>query len=762
MQSKPIAKRSILLFLVFTLIHFFGLAQNSDSPYRMKTIVIDAGHGGNDPGNLGTGRYKTREKDIALEVALMVGGYINNEFPGIKVIYTRSTDVFIGLSERTDVANRAKADLFLSIHCNAATNTSAMGAETFTLGLHKNKENLEVAMKENSAIFLEDDYKTKYEGFDPNSPESIIALTIMQSAYLQQSLTISSYIQTQFKDRVGRKDRGVKQAGFLVLRKTTMPSILVELGFLTNASEEDFLNSENGKSYMASAIFRGFKEYKELVEDPLPDGSVTPAPENKPETPVKVDDSKLKEEERAAAEKAKLDAKKKEDERLAADKAKLETKKKEDERLAAEKAKLDAKKNEAEKAKQDSTQKVLDQTKLKAVADSLERAKSNLLEEKKKREEELVQKAKDAEKARLKAKVDSLETIRLAKIASFEAEQKTVAEKNAKELADKKAKEEKERLAQEEKDRKEIESKEEAKKWLEEIKEVKEKELEEARIKAESDNEKAKLEAIKLQKQQELEEAQRLAKEKQVKADSESIAAQKLITQQAKIDSLAKARSEADKTRQDELAVKQKQDSLSLAKATQEHERQKAQYASELAEAKRLAKQKATQDSISAVRKKEADALAITIDNQKAASAEEAELLFLQLRKKQLEQRIAQLRGKDVEVLTMAEIEERTKLDPLPENNVVETKVLGLRLRVQVVTSPTPLSKGDHQFKGQNVWQYQQDGLYKYTVGDTQDFDEITKLQGDLRSLGFQGAFVVAFKDGERIKVSDARELLKK
>ncbi|MCF8464024.1 MAG: N-acetylmuramoyl-L-alanine amidase [Flavobacteriales bacterium] len=745
MQSKPIGKRSILLFLVFMLIHFYGLAQNAATPYRMKSVVIDAGHGGNDPGNLGTGRYKAKEKDIALEVALMVGGYIQTQFPEIKVIYTRSKDVFIGLSERTDVANKVKADLFISIHCNAASNPSAIGVETFTLGLHKNKENLEVAMKENSAIFLEDDYKTKYEGFDPNSAESIIALTIMQSAYLQQSLSISSYIQNQFKNRVGRRDRGVKQAGFLVLRKTTMPSILVELGFLTNASEEDFLNSENGKSYMASAIFRGFKEYKELVEDPLPDGSIKPTTDSKTETPVKVEDNKLKEDAQAAAEKAKLEAKKKEEEQL-----------------AAEQVKLNAKKKEAEKAKQDSTQLVLNQARLKAVADSLDRVKSNLLEEKKRRDEELVQKAKEAEKAKLKAKVDSLETERLAKIAAFEAEKKAMEEKNAKELADKKAKEEKERLAQEEKDRKEIEAKEEAKKWLEEIKEVKEKELEEARIKAESDNEKAKFEAIKLQKQQELAEAQRLANEKQEKADSDSIAAQRLILQQSKIDSLSKARAKTEITRQADLAEKQKQDSLNLAKASQEHERQKTQYATELAEAQRLAKQKATQDSIAAVRKEEAEALAITINNQKAASAEEAELLFLQLRKKQLEQRIAQLRGKDVEVLTMTEIEERTKSERPKENIAVETKEQGIILRVQVLTSPTPLAKNDHQFKDKVVWQYQQDGLYKYTVGDTQDFDEITKLQSELRSLGFQGAFVVAFKDGERIKVSDARELLKK
>ena len=343
MQAKPIGKRSIFLFLAFTLIHFSGLAQDVSVPYRMKTIVIDAGHGGKDPGNLGTGRYKTREKDIALDVALRVGGYIEKQFPEIKVIYTRSTDVFIGLDGRTEVANDAKADLFISIHCNAFTNPESNGVETFVLGLHRNKENLQVAMKENSAIFLEDDYKTKYEGFDPNSAESIIALTIMQSAYLQQSLTISSYIQQQFKSRVGRRDRGVKQAGFLVLRKTTMPSILVELGFLTNAVEEDFLNSENGKSYMSSAIFRGFKEYKELVEDPLPEGYVAPKEENMQVTQLKVD-----------AEKEMAEA-------------------------LALKAKKDA-----EKARQDSILKVESQAKLKAVADSLEQAKQQLLEEKKK------------------------------------------------------------------------------------------------------------------------------------------------------------------------------------------------------------------------------------------------------------------------------------------------------------------------------------------------------------------------------------------
>ncbi|MCF8258889.1 MAG: N-acetylmuramoyl-L-alanine amidase, partial [Flavobacteriales bacterium] len=260
------AKRLSCLFIALAVSLFTATAQTEQGAYRMKTVVIDAGHGGQDPGNLGTGRHKKKEKDIALDVALRVGGFIKEIFPGIKVLYTRDKDIFIGLNERADVANKADADLFISIHCNAAKNIEAAGVETFTLGLHKNDENLQVAMKENQAIFLEDDYQTKYEGFDPNSPESIIALTIMQSSFLEQSLKISSYVQKQFKEKVGRKDRGVKQAGFLVLRRTTMPSILIELGFLTNVAEEDFLNSENGRLVMASAIFKGFQDYKERVE----------------------------------------------------------------------------------------------------------------------------------------------------------------------------------------------------------------------------------------------------------------------------------------------------------------------------------------------------------------------------------------------------------------------------------------------------------------------------------------------------------------
>ncbi len=266
-MTGVISPRRALSLLIISLAFAQVLrAQTDGGSYRMKTVVIDAGHGGQDPGNLGTGRYKKKEKDISLDVALRLGNLIKENYPKLKVLYTRDSDVFIGLNERADVANKADADLFISIHCNAAKNTEAAGVETFTLGLHKNDENLQVAMKENQAIFLEDDYQTKYEGFDPNSPESIIALTIMQSAFLEQSLKISSYIQKQFKEKVERKDRGVKQAGFLVLRRTTMPSILIELGFLTNKDEEDFLNTENGRGLMATAIFKGFKDYKDRVE----------------------------------------------------------------------------------------------------------------------------------------------------------------------------------------------------------------------------------------------------------------------------------------------------------------------------------------------------------------------------------------------------------------------------------------------------------------------------------------------------------------
>ncbi|MFK7750131.1 MAG: N-acetylmuramoyl-L-alanine amidase [Kordia sp.] len=233
-------------------------------------VMIDAGHGGNDTGTPGTGRYKATEKDIALDVSLALGKMLD-KLPNVKVIYTRKKDTYPTLSQRAVLTNKKKADLFISIHCNAQPGkkgkkfgTTAYGSETFVLGLSKNKTNLEVAKRENSVIFLEENHEEVYEGFDPSSPESLISLIILQEEYLDQSIEIASYIQKEFKVTAKRKDRGVKQAGFWVLSKTYMPSVLVELGFLTHKKEEDFLNSKRGKKIMTKSLYNAVKKYIDL------------------------------------------------------------------------------------------------------------------------------------------------------------------------------------------------------------------------------------------------------------------------------------------------------------------------------------------------------------------------------------------------------------------------------------------------------------------------------------------------------------------
>lgn len=235
-------------------------AKKSDG--KVRKVVIDAGHGGKDPGNLGTGRYKKREKNIALDVALLVGGYIEKYVPDVEVVYTRKTDKWVELHERTTFANSQQADLFISIHCDAFTSSSAYGCASIVQGMNHNDENMRVAQAENSVILLEDNYEEKYEGFDPSKPETYIMFTMQQNAYFEQSISLANKVQHQFKTRVSRKDRGVKQQPLYVTSRTTMPAILIELGFLTNKKEEDFLNSQNGKELMASAIYRSFKEYK--------------------------------------------------------------------------------------------------------------------------------------------------------------------------------------------------------------------------------------------------------------------------------------------------------------------------------------------------------------------------------------------------------------------------------------------------------------------------------------------------------------------
>lgn len=229
--------------------------QAQEKPF---VVVLDAGHGGKDPGRPGAG---FSEKNIALNIALKTGKILE-KIPGIKVIYTRKTDVFVELIQRANIANKADADLFVSIHCDAFTSPKAYGAGTFVLGLHANERNFQVAQKENAVIFLEEDYEKNYDGFDPNDPESVISLLLMQETYLDQSIVAANTIQESFVRNLNRKDRTVKQAGFVVLKYTYMPSVLVETGFLTNPKEGAYLNSAKGQNDMASTLSKAIVNFR--------------------------------------------------------------------------------------------------------------------------------------------------------------------------------------------------------------------------------------------------------------------------------------------------------------------------------------------------------------------------------------------------------------------------------------------------------------------------------------------------------------------
>lgn len=252
------------LFLTLLMCCFSIKASAQSKEDSSFVVVLDAGHGGHDSGNRGNGYY---EKHIALKVTKQIGKMLQKE--GIKVIYTRQDDRFIELDQRANIANKADANLFVSIHCDAFSNPKAYGAGTFVLGLHRTDDNFRIAQKENSVIFLEEDYETKYEGFDPNDPASVISLVLMQEAYLDQSIIAASTIQKSFVSNLKRKDRTVKQAGFLVLRKTYMPSVLVELGFLTNSREGAYLNSSKGQKEMSSALFKAIMNYKQALSSSL-------------------------------------------------------------------------------------------------------------------------------------------------------------------------------------------------------------------------------------------------------------------------------------------------------------------------------------------------------------------------------------------------------------------------------------------------------------------------------------------------------------
>ena len=259
---------SALLLIMTALLVFPDLsgllASPSQDVRRLKTVVIDAGHGGMDPGAVSGG---VQEKDIVLDLALRLGNKIRSTYPEVNIIYTRDKDVFIPLYKRADIANQSKADIFISIHANYVSSPSAGGTETFTLGLHRSQENLEVAKKENAVILLEENYSENYEGFNPGEAESYIMFENLQSEYQGQSIDFAAQIQNMFRQNMPLNDRGVKQAGFLVLRRATMPSVLIEVGFISNPKERKFLISEAGKEKVTESIFEAFRNYKKSIDD---------------------------------------------------------------------------------------------------------------------------------------------------------------------------------------------------------------------------------------------------------------------------------------------------------------------------------------------------------------------------------------------------------------------------------------------------------------------------------------------------------------
>jgi N-acetylmuramoyl-L-alanine amidase len=281
---KSVTKSSTYQRLAWLLIALLAIPHAGFQPAarmsnEIRTVVIDAGHGGKDPGNLGTRRYKKTEKDVSLAVALLVEKYILERHPNIKVVMTRRDDSYPTLHERTVIANRAQGDVFISIHCDAAENRSAYGSSTYVMGKDHDDEN-RVAMRENSVI-LQEDNQDVYEGFDPTKPESYIMLTMFQYAFIQQSVELAQQVQNSFRDDVGRKDRGVKQQPLYVTSRSAMPAILIELGFLTNSAEEDYLITDQGQDEMARSIARSFGQYKLRRE-----GGISAAAEPKVEPKV--------------------------------------------------------------------------------------------------------------------------------------------------------------------------------------------------------------------------------------------------------------------------------------------------------------------------------------------------------------------------------------------------------------------------------------------------------------------------------------------
>ncbi|MCR5710536.1 MAG: N-acetylmuramoyl-L-alanine amidase [Bacteroidales bacterium] len=283
--KRPLALLAALLCLCFTT----ALPAQEAGGLKLSTVVIDPGHGGHDPGAISK-NSKLSEKQINLDISKRLGSLIEKEYPDVKVIYTRKTDKFVELSERGNIANRNHADLFISIHVNSAKSTSASGTETFVMGTDKSASNMEVCKRENSVILLEDDYSTKYEGFDPDNPESYIIFNLMQNAHFEQSIAFAEKVQGQFTSRGPiKKSRGIKQAPLMVLWRTTMPSVLVEVGFISNSSDRTVLNGADNRQKIADDIFKAFAAFKKEYDSGGSSTAAAPAAPAAPSMPAAVD-----------------------------------------------------------------------------------------------------------------------------------------------------------------------------------------------------------------------------------------------------------------------------------------------------------------------------------------------------------------------------------------------------------------------------------------------------------------------------------------
>jgi len=264
-NNRNIVKNIVIIPCLAFLLIMGAFKPAGKAIYKVDRVVIDAGHGGKDPGTHG---LFSQEKAVALKIAKELGRIINDNLKDVEVIYTRSSDKFVELEDRAIIANKNDADVFISIHCNSVPGNKERiyGTETYVMGLHTEEGNFEITKRENSVILMEDNYEERYEGFDPESPESLILFSLYQNAYIENSLDLAEKVEDQFEKRVGRNSRGVRQAGFWVLWRTSMPSILIEVGYLSNPKEEKYLNDDLGQVYLASGIYRALRDYKNEIE----------------------------------------------------------------------------------------------------------------------------------------------------------------------------------------------------------------------------------------------------------------------------------------------------------------------------------------------------------------------------------------------------------------------------------------------------------------------------------------------------------------